>query len=73
MKIKTALKQSKVAVKIDAVLIVIALCLVLKWPNLYSIAFLVITAFYLVMEAINIVHIRHKAAKDRNFLDEKIK
>jgi hypothetical protein len=73
MKIKTALKQSKVAVRVDAVLCLIALWLVVRWPNGYSIAFLVISTFYLVMEGINILHIRRKTAKDPNFLEEKIR
>ena len=73
MKIKTALKQSKAAVKVFAVPVVLFAALAAYWPSWPTFALLGFSVFLWVMEAINIVHIRRKAAKDPAFLEQKIR
>ncbi len=73
MKIKTALKQSIAGAKFAAVLFLIALWLVFKFPNWTTSLFLAFSAFYLLGDLVNIIRIKRKAAKDPGFLDEKIR
>lgn len=72
MKWKTALRQAKGAVKFDGVLFLIALALVINWPNGYTFAFLIFSGAYLVLEIQAIIRIKCKAAQDPRFLDKRI-
>ena len=73
MKHKTALKQSLESLKFLAVVIVVMLALAVKYPSRYTIVPLVVFVAYFVMDALNVRHIRRKAAQDPAYLDQRIK
>jgi len=73
MKVRSALQQSIAGAWFAAVFFLIALGLVIAFPNWVTCLGLAIAAFMLVGDVVNIIHIKRKAAQDPRFLDEKIR
>ena len=73
MKIKTALKHSIAAAKFAAVLVLISVWLVVRFPGGTTCAFLVSTVLFLIGDVINVVVIKRRAAKDPGYVEQKIR
>ena len=73
MKVRSALKQSVLGVKIMAIVLPIALILTVSFPNPFTYIISGVTVFTFVGEVVNIIYIKRKAAKNAEFLEEKVK
>jgi hypothetical protein len=73
MKVKSALKKSVLGVKVMAIVLPIVLILTAFFPNAITFIISGVTAFTFVGEVVNIIYIKRKAAKNPEFLEEKIK
>lgn len=72
MKNKTALKQSLQSVKLLCLLVPVCAALVWMWPNWFTILALSVLCFTLLMDGLNIVHLRRKADRDPGYLKRNI-
>jgi hypothetical protein len=73
MKVRSALQQSITGAMFAAVFFLIALWLVIEFPNWITCLVLAIAAFVLLGDVVNIIHVKRKAARDPSSLDEKIR
>jgi ABC-type bacteriocin/lantibiotic exporter with double-glycine peptidase domain len=73
MKVRSALTQSIAGACFAAIFFLIALGLVIAFPNWITCLLVAISAFMLVGDVVNIIHIKRKAAKDSRSLDEQVR
>lgn len=73
MKVKSALKHSKVHAKFLGVVLLALLCLLAYFPNVLLALFAGFVALGLMMEVVNIVYIRRRSRRDAAFMEERIR